>query len=188
MDLSGLQSLARFHDASFQTYDPFVSGVNEAYNQATIFADQPQGWLLLIGPYGCGKTHLALSIAKQQIEQGAMVIFQVVPHLLDYLRAGFTTTDESYDTRFRQLCEVDLLILDDFGAQSNTSWAGEKLFQLMNDRYNANAPTVMTINTLAWQQIDPRLASRLHDVHLVTRIMMEQAGNYRLREDTEQST
>ncbi len=112
------------------------------------------------------------------------MVFQVVPRLLDYLRAGFAPTEsESYDERFQLLCEVDLLILDDFGAQSNTSWETEKLFQLVNYLYNASAPTVITMNTTAWQQTDPRLFSHFHDTQLVTRIRMDQTQDYRLHRD-----
>jgi DNA replication protein DnaC len=110
---------------------------------------------VLIGEYGCGKTHLAVSIAKKQIDDGNLVLFQVVPRLLDYLRATFSPhSEQDYDERFQQMCDVDMLILDDLGAQNNTPWANDKLFQLLNHRYNAHAPTVITMNTASWEKME----------------------------------
>jgi DNA replication protein DnaC len=104
-----------------------------------------------------------------------------VPRIHDHLRAAISPdTGQGYDERFQQLCNVDLLILDDFGSQHNTPWANEKLFQLLNHRYNANAPTVITINTTSWEKIEPRLYSRFHDQHLVRVVRMDQAQDYRL--------
>jgi DNA replication protein len=78
-----------------------------------------------------------------------------------------------------------VLILDDFGTHNNTPWASDKLFQLLNYRYNAQAPTVITMNTSSWEKIEPRLYSRFQDKRLVRRVHMENAGDYRLREEQE---
>ena len=181
IDFSGVNTLERFRNASFDTYNPFVQGVREAYIQAFEFACLPTGWLVLIGEYGCGKTHLAVSIAKKQLEEGNLVLFQVVPRLLDYLRATFSPhSEQDYDERFQQMCDVDMLILDDLGAQNNTPWANDKLFQLLNHRYNAHAPTVITMNTASWEKMESRLYSRFRDKHLVHLIKMEQAQDYRI--------
>jgi DNA replication protein len=75
IESSGLLAFANFRQATFETYDPFVPGVREAYLQAFKFAQAPTGWLLLTGEYGCGKTHLAIAIAKRQIEAGNLVAF-----------------------------------------------------------------------------------------------------------------
>ncbi|GCE23277.1 ATP-binding protein [Dictyobacter kobayashii] len=179
--LSGIDTLECFRAASFETYNPFIQGVRQAYMQAFEFACQPKGWLILVGEYGCGKTHLAVSIAKKQIEAGNLVLFQVVPRLLDYLRAAFSpNAEQDYDERFQQLCNTDLLILDDFGTQNNTPWAADKLFQLLNHRYNAQAPTVITMNAASWEQVEARLHSRFNDKHLVHLIKMDHAQDYRI--------
>jgi len=179
--LSGLNSLQRFRHARFETYNPFLAGVNEAYTHALEFANHPTGWLVLIGEYGCGKTHLAVSIAKKQLEAGNLAIFQVVPRLLDYLRAAFSPhVEQDYDERFQEICDADLLVLDDLGTQNQTAWANDKLFQLLNYRYNAHTPTVITMNTASWEQMEPRLYSRFQDKHLVQVILMNQAHDYRI--------
>jgi len=84
---------------------------------------------VLTGTYGCGKTHLAAAIGNFRDAMGEEVIFQVVPDLLDHLRATFSPNSSiSYDSLFEQVRSTRLLILDDLGTQSATPWAKEKLF------------------------------------------------------------
>src|SRR5690606_34958531 len=141
--------------------------LRRAYDTAAYFAQEPEGWLVLSGTYGCGKTHLAAAIANARLAQGEPAIFMIVPDLLDHLRATFNPQSQvSYDSLFEQLRSAPLLILDDLGTQSSTPWAQEKLFQLLNHRYNAQLPTVITTNQRI-DDLDPRLRSRLLDPSLV---------------------
>jgi DNA replication protein DnaC len=94
----------------------------------------------------------------------------VAPDLLDHLRSAFNPQSElSYDELFEQLCSTPLLILDDLGAQSSTPWAQEKLFQLLNHRYNAHLATVITTNQRL-EELEPRLRSRFMDERLVDHV------------------
>jgi DNA replication protein DnaC len=132
------------------------------------YAENPEGWLILFGKYGCGKTHLAAAIANRAIERGQPVLFVVVPDLLDYLRAAFApNSPTTYDERFDQVRNAPLLILDDLGTQSSTAWAQEKLFQILNYRYNARMPTVITSNHRL-EEIDLRIRSRMVDTDVAT--------------------
>ncbi len=140
--------------------------LRDAYQRASKFAEEARGWLLLKGGYGCGKTHLAAAIANARITRGEPALFVVVPDLLDHLRAAFAPTSATtYDERFEIVRSVELLILDDLGAQSPTTWANEKLYQLLNHRYNAQLPTVITTNR-ELEDLDARLRSRLADPSL----------------------
>ena len=149
-----------------------------AYETCLEFSNHPQGWLLLTGTYGCGKTHLAAAIANERLARGQLALFMVIPDLLDHLRAAFSPESEiTYDALFEQLRTTPLLVLDDFGAQSSSTWAQEKLFQLLNYRYNGRLPTVITSN-LRLEDIEPRIRSRLLDLDLVTRLPI-QAPDFR---------
>lgn len=132
-----------------------------AYDLASRFAEKPDGWLLLEGTYGCGKTHLAAAIGNSRIEQGDLVIFITAPDLLDHLRNTYSSSaEETYDETFDRLRNADLLILDDLGVENPSAWAKEKLFQLLNHRYSYHLPTVITTN-MDIDKFDPRIRSRL---------------------------
>ena len=170
-----------------KTFDNFVvdrrtrapkNSPEAAFKAAYAFAQRPdrleserqdkprREWLVLAGNHGTGKTHLAVAIANYRLERGSPSIFIVVPDLLDRLRATFSpTSDVSYDELFESAREVELLILDDLGAQSSTPWAQEKLYQIINERYNRRLPTVMTSN-MRLDDMEMRLRSRIGDTTL----------------------
>jgi len=137
--------------------------LKHAFDTALEFAGSPQGWLVFMGVIGCGKTHLAAAIANYRLKEGQPVKFVVVPDLLDHLRSTFSPESPvTYDQLFEEVKNAPLLILDDFGEQSTTPWAEEKLYQVINYRYNARLATVITTR-LALDEIDPPISSRLAD-------------------------
>ena len=141
-----------------------------AMRAARSFGAAPEGWLLLTGPRGSGKTHLAVSIAGLSLQQGSQVFFAFVPTLLDHLRATFSPDSPiAYDELFDQLNTVPLLVLDDLGSESSTPWAEEKLYQIVVHRHEARLPTVITtaseIDDL--EKSKPRIAARLVDINVV---------------------
>ena len=149
---------------------------------AHAFAESPEGWLVLSGPSGCGKTHIAAAIANRAIECGRAALFMVVPDLLDHLRAAYRPdSDIAYDEFFEQVRNAPLLLLDDLGTQSATPWAQEKLFQLINHRFNAQLPTVVTTN-VPLDKLDERLRARLTEISLVRVYQLEGGRPSDLRE------
>jgi DNA replication protein DnaC len=184
--LRAVGNLEALGHQTFQTFVPEGHGLpphkrenlRHAYEAARSFAEDPEGWLLLKGGFGCGKTHLAAAIANYCIEQGQPVLFITVPDLLDHLRATFSPTSAAaYDERFDEVRTVPVLILDDLGTEAPTSWAQEKLFQILNYRYNARLPTVITTNH-ELEEIPLRLRSRLNDPD-VSRVVTILAPDYR---------
>jgi DNA replication protein DnaC len=146
---------------------------------ARSFAEAPAGWLVLSGPSGCGKTHLAAAIANRCLELGIAALFVIVPDLLDRLRAAYhPDSDVGYDQTFDQVRNAPVLILDDLGAHSSTAWAQEKLFQIINHRFNALLPTVITTN-IPLTKLDDRLYTRLSDPSLSRVYELESASGAR---------
>ena len=138
-----------------------------AFRASLGWASAPDGWLVLVGGNGCGKTHLAGAIANERLEQGDTVCVATVPDLLDELRSTFAPgAGERFDTVFRRLLDVRLLVLDDLGAHHSSPWAEEKLYQILNHRHLGQMPTVVTTN-LELKEMEPRIASRLADLDAV---------------------
>lgn len=185
-------SLEPFHDKTFETFHTNVPGVEEAYSAALSFAEDPahspNHWLVLVGETGVGKTHLAASIAHRRLAAQESVFFAVVPDLLDHLRAAFAPSAEvPYNEMFDTIREVGTLILDDLGSENNTGWATEKLFQIINHRYNHRMPTVVTTNQQMFERMDARIASRLSDPGL-SRVVTINARSRRPRSTSTRST
>ncbi|MCX7616676.1 ATP-binding protein [Tepidiforma sp.] len=183
--LSNIGALARF---TFATLDPAGRGGSdpafaEAVAAARAYAEDPRGWLVLTGPSGSGKTHLAAALANRRIELGHPVLFMVVADLLDHLRAGYDADDEdlAFDRVFDQVRNAPLLILDDLDGASGTSWAREKLLQVLNHRFNLALPTVITLAAPP-ASLDPRLATRLLDPALARVVALGRAGDAAYRE------
>jgi DNA replication protein DnaC len=142
------------------------------YQFALQYAESPDGWLVFQGVHGCGKTHLAAAIVNYRYEAKHPAIFVVVPEFLDHLRMTFNPESKvSYDQLFEAVKTAPLLVLDDFGEQSSTPWAQEKLYQVLNYRYNARLATVIT-TFISLEEMekrgDNRITSRLADVKIST--------------------
>ncbi len=172
---SELSSLDLLHNRTFVNFDlrkgeglspDDTRSLDKAFHAARQYAEEPRGWLVIIGPYGCGKTHLAAAVANYRTDLGDPPLFIVVPDLLDHLRATFSpTSNVTLDRRFEEIRTAPLLILDDLGTQATTPWVKEKLYQLFNYRYNAELSTVITsANSL--EEMDPRIRSRMMDRRL----------------------
>jgi DNA replication protein DnaC len=173
-----LSNLDAFKHLTFANFNPRgqhglsqsqAMSLESAYNAATYFADRLDGWLLLAGEYGCGKTHLAAAVANHAVAMGRPTLFLTVPDLLDWLRFSYDSTETSFEERFDEIRNIQLLVLDDLGTQNATPWAQEKLFQIINHRYVSRLPTVVTTN-VDMQSIDGRISSRLKDDDLVQKI------------------
>lgn len=176
-----VSELGMYAEMTFETFR-CVKGTKIAFSAAQQFAQQPTGWLLLIGDFGSGKTHLAAAVAREAAIAGHDVLFRPVPDLLDELRAGYDDPTVSFMQRMERLKRVAVLILDDYGAASETPWTRDKLFQLINSRYVEKRPTIITTNlTLAAiREQHGRIGSRLGDRALVRQVVL-QADDYRAR-------
>lgn len=126
------------------------------------------------GDTGTGKTTLAMLVSKQALEAGNSVAIYSMPRLLAEIRNTFDAdSDSSYAKLFKKLTAVDLLHLDDVGAEQQTEWVLEQLYAIVNERYE-NGKAVMITTNLGIddlrKQVGERTVSRLTemcDVHLI---------------------
>ncbi len=144
------------------------------------YAEAPSGWLVLLGNYGSGKTHLAAAIANSQTDSGNEVIFTTVPDLMDWLRYSFDSGSTfTFQKRFQKVKDIQFLVLDDLPAVQGTPWVREKIFQLIEHRYTGQLSTVFTAASQI-EDLDERIASRLLDLRRC-RILAITARAYSLR-------
>lgn len=122
--------------------------------------------LWLFGDTGTGKTTLAMLVSKNALENGNSVAIYSLPKLLARIRRTYDAEPggDSYSTLFSRLTSVDLLHIDDFGAEKRSDWVLEQLYALVNERYETERSIVLTTNLNIEQleeQVGARTVSRL---------------------------
>jgi DNA replication protein DnaC len=170
---------ARSHD---QTLTNFKQGYQpEAYAATVDFCNDPGGkvnWLILRGEAGTGKTHLAAAIVNRLLGTADWrPLYYVMPDLLDRLRAIAFREGPERDQEWKAIRESSLIVLDDYGTEKGSEWADETLYKLLDYRYANKLPLVVTTN-LDWDEMPPRIASRLQD-RAYSRVVTLRAGDYR---------
>lgn len=100
----------------------------------------PRPNLVILGPVGTGKTHLAVAACRPDADRGLEVRFFPVIELLDDLRPS------GPPGAFHDLADIDRLIVDDLGTERPTDWTGERLGGLINRRWLEERPLVVTTN------------------------------------------
>jgi len=139
-----------------------IKRLERAAQIARYFAESPKGWLVLMGEPGSGKTHLAAAIAYECKARGDQTLFVTASELLDHLRATFYPGSAvGYDKRMEEIKRAAVLVLDNLNIDKNlSSWARDKLFDVLTYRFDYDLPTVITTyQTL--QDMDTRLKSRV---------------------------
>ncbi len=122
--------------------------------------------LWLMGDVGTGKTTLAMLVSKAAVEAGRTVAIYSLPRLLSRIRRTYDAEagEQSYGEFFERLTQVDLLHIDDLGAEKRSDWVLEQLYSIVNERYESQRSVVVTTNldqAALEEQIGPRTVSRL---------------------------
>jgi len=177
---------SHLRQAELQTFDNFslegpAAPACPAFNAAVEFAANPKGrWLVIHGPVGSGKSHLAAAVRNHLTRVlGVPTLFLTTPELLSSLREEVGASDERRGTprALKTACDAPVLILDDLGAERLTPFAEEQLFLLLDSRYRRRWPTLVITN-LPLEELPPRIGSRLADRELCT-VVLNPAADYR---------
>jgi DNA replication protein DnaC len=117
--------------------------------------------LWLFGDTGTGKTTLAMLISKAALEAGKTVAIYSLPKLLARIRRTYDSEPggDSYLSFFERLTSVDLLHIDDLGAEKRSDWVLEQLYALVNERYEAQRSVLITTN-LPHEELEEQIGSR----------------------------
>jgi DNA replication protein DnaC len=138
-----------------------------AVNEVRAFVDdldarlQEGRGLWLFGDTGTGKTTLAMLISKAALETGKTVAIYSLPKLLARIRRTYDSEPggDSYLSFFERLTSVDLLHIDDLGAEKRSDWVLEQLYALVNERYEAQRSILITTN-LPHPELEEQIGSR----------------------------
>jgi len=174
-------------DATMKDYQPKNNAQANAKQGAADYVrgfdpKQPQN-LIFYGPYGTGKSHLSRCISRGVMQMGYSSIFISVPKLLRKLKSTYNKDSEVTEDKLISALEtVDLLVLDDIGAESETKWVSEKLFDIVDSRQGKS--TIYTTNLYPEQLLerDERNFSRV--LNYDTTPFELEGENYRLRKFT----
>lgn len=145
----------RYQGATFAT---FIPATGEQEQALAAVRDEAASGVLLMGRAGCGKTHLA---AAAIIAGPVGSLFAPTTQLLDDIRAGY---DGAGRGLYERSLTAPLLALDDLGAEAVTDWVRDRLYSLLNERWNRCLPAIVTTNCsprVIAERIGDGAASRL---------------------------
>ncbi len=117
--------------------------------------------LWVFGDTGTGKTTLAMLVSKAALERGRSVAIYSLPKLLARIRRTYESEPggDSYLGFFERLTSVDLLHIDDLGAEKRSDWVLEQLYALINERYEAQRSVLVTTN-LPHEELEDQIGTR----------------------------
>lgn len=165
--------------ATLENYIPTNDQLEKAKQSISNYINQFDGTrnLLLHGSYGTGKSHLSIAVTKKLIEKGHSCLFLSLPKLLTKIRDTYNNKSITEDRLLEIIQRVDLLVLDDLGAEQQTEWSNAKLFEVMDGR--AGKSTIYTTNLSSNElkaQMNERNFSRVMEN---TEIIIMNGNDYR---------
>jgi len=149
----------RFKEASYE------NDVPDGIKKMTIDQIKKRDGLYIWGLSGVGKTHIVCAIANFLMEDGYEVLFYNTGDLLEKIREDYKAEENNREDIFRTLMDFKgILILDDIGASKTTEWVVERLYLILNRKYEDMIPIIFTSNcdlkSLS-EQVGERVTSRI---------------------------
>ena len=134
---------------------------------------------------GSGKTMVAAALANELINiHHKYVKFATSLDILDEIKATFNRHDDEESRLLRDLVHAEFLIIDDFGTERVTDWAGEKFYQIVNKRYINQKVTFYTSNCdLRQLKYDDRITNRIRERSYIIHFPEESVREYKARLD-----
>ncbi len=167
----------RYHNVSYET------DVKEVLKTEVTSQIQKREGLYLWGESGSGKTHIACALTKEFLEKGIDVMFFNTGDFLEKLREEFEKPfeDEEHVGLFREVMDFEgVLIFDDIGSEKASDWSRERLYLIINKKYEDMIPMIFTSNCdleILSARMGDRITSRISGM---TSIMMVDGGDRRL--------
>jgi DNA replication protein DnaC len=157
----------KFSKAIFENWEQ-MPGTQTAFREAVNYVKEQRykkgEGLLFFGRPGNGKSHLAAAIVNSVIPQNVAAVFQVVPELLKKIQGTYRSRDKVDETVIlNTLCDADLVVLDDLGAERLTDWTQEKIYQVINSLYINEKPVIITTNVNLETEFEDRVGARIYD-------------------------
>lgn len=144
----------RYSHCTLQNYQKTSKSQWRAVQEASKILDSylackvDQG-LIMMGPVGVGKTHLAVSILRGLIEQGVPCLFYEFGSLLKEIQDSYNSVSHTSELRvLSPVYQSEVLVLDELGASKPTDWVRDTMHQIIGTRYNDRKLTIFTTNYL----------------------------------------
>ena len=134
----------------YKAFSPFLfrGAVLQPKSRAALYmknkAKIQANGLIITGKSGVGKTHLAGAIANRLIETDKIVLMGRLTTLLDMIKETFRDNTKSENELIELYSNVDMIIIDDLGTERISSWALEKLYTIIQNRFENGLPIIIT--------------------------------------------
>jgi DNA replication protein DnaC len=188
----------RYSECLLSNYQPASNNgsqfraFNYAYRLVCEYPSVDRG-LLLMGPCGVGKTHLAAATLRGLTEKGISCLFYEFGALLKEIQESYNPVSQTSELKvLASVFETEVLVLDELGAAKPTDWVRDTMMQIINTRYNDRKLTIFTTNYMderrgqkdevLEERIGVRLRSRLYEM---CKTVIVEAEDYRRRFDSD---